>query len=64
MSQKTRTELEALIDELHREVAMNIALCNDTQHRFPWRRHDARIYRERAEVALQSATHLAAELAA
>jgi hypothetical protein len=25
---------------------------------FPWRRHDARIYRERAQVALQAAAHL------
>lgn len=64
MTQRTRTELESMIDELHREAARELALAADSEARFPWRRHDARIYRERAEVALQSVKHLEQELAA
>ena len=55
----TATEiLEQVIDELHMSAARNIALANDSEARFPWRRHDVRIYRERAESDLAAARHL------
>jgi hypothetical protein len=62
MTTRTRTELEALIDELHRSAARNIALKNDVEARYPWRRHDARIYSERAQADLAAVRHLMEEL--
>lgn len=59
MSTETRRNVEAVIDELHRDAARNIALAERSPKH---RRHDARIYRERAEAALQAVAHLVGEL--
>lgn len=56
----TQAIIEFIIDGLHRDAAMNIALAERSpQHR----RHDARIYKERAQAALQAVAHLEGELA-
>jgi hypothetical protein len=62
MSTETRKSLDEVIDELHRSAARNIALANDSEARYPWRRHDVRIYRERAQMDLLAAAHLMEEL--
>jgi hypothetical protein len=58
MTTATAQTISEMIDELHRDAARNLALAFDSEARFPWRRHDPRIYRERAQVALQAAAHL------
>jgi len=58
MSTETRKSLEDVIAELHREAATALAMVDWTQREKPWRRHDVRIYRERAETALQAVKHL------
>jgi len=58
MSTKTEAGIQEIIDELHRSAARNIALAEDSAARYPWRRHDVRIYRERAEDDLAAARHL------
>lgn len=60
MSTKTRSELDALIDELHRSAARNIALSQQLE--MLRRVHDTRIYLERAEADLAAARHLMEEL--
>jgi hypothetical protein len=62
MSTEVAKTIEEMIDELHREAATAIAQAADSQARFPHRRHDVRIYRERAEAALQAVKHLEGEL--
>jgi hypothetical protein len=62
MSTATRTALEAQIDELHEEAANALAWKAHVEAAYPWRRHDSRIYAERAQVALQAARHLMEEL--
>jgi hypothetical protein len=62
MSTRTRTELEALIDELHREAARQIALAEDWAVRYPWRKYDVPRAKERAQECLSAARHLMEEL--
>ena len=62
MSTETRQSVEEIIAELLRDAAMNLALKADSEARYPWRRHDARIYAERAEAALRAVKHLEGEL--
>lgn len=63
MSTATSQTVEGLIDELHRSAARNIALKNQSEIDFPWRKHDARIYGERAEADLAAARLLMEVLA-
>ena len=62
MTQRTRTELESLIDELHREAATALAMAKYIRHEKCWRVHDEHIYNERAEECLQAVKHLEVEL--
>lgn len=64
MSTQTQNGIESIVDELHRSAARNIALKNQSEMDFPWRQHDARIYRERAEADLAAARHLMEVLSA
>ncbi len=61
MSTKTQTGIQAIIDELHRSAARNIALAVDSEARFPWREHDVRIYKERAQKDIDAAALLIEE---
>jgi hypothetical protein len=63
MSTETRKSVEELIAELHYSAARNIALAEQSRIETPWRRHDVRIYRERAEADLLAVQHLEKELA-
>ncbi len=62
MSTGTRTELEKLIDELHRSAAREIALAEDWKVRYPWRKYDVPRAKERAQEFLTAAAHLMEEL--
>ena len=58
MSTAVAKTIEETIEELIREAAMNWALKADSEARFPWRQHDARIYAERADAAQEAAKAL------
>lgn len=62
MTQRTRTELESLIDELHHEASHALVMAAYIRDEYPWRVHDERIYNERAEECLQAVKHLEVEL--
>jgi predicted nucleic acid-binding protein len=62
MSTETRTNVEALIDELHRSAAREIALAVEWKANYPWRLHDVPRAKERAEEYLLAARHLMGEL--
>lgn len=60
MSTAVSAGVEDIIAELQREAATNIALALRAPK---YRRHDSRIYKERATVALDAAKLLEAEFA-
>lgn len=60
MTTTTRSHLEAVIDELHREAARQIALS--TQPEYVRTVAGSRICKERAQECLQAAAHLMEEL--
>lgn len=62
MRTETQIELLSMVDELHREAATALGWKAHTEKHFPWRQHDARIYAERAQAALQAAAHLIQEM--
>jgi hypothetical protein len=58
MSSTVRLNIEDVISALLEEAAVALRWAEQCQNSAPWRRHDVRIYREQAAVALQAVSHL------
>ena len=56
MSTTTRDGLEEVITALHREAATALAWRAEVKSRYPWCRHEERIYKERADVPCLAAS--------